>query len=265
MAKRNNPAARLQAILVKGRDGKNMNKAIHLVWSELLGVEQQNRHVLLFRLGKVYQLPSQVRNAITRVDGLDHGLYLDWMPKVEKAFSVNNFDAPWQHFVNPIDDHVIHSLGICSEVLSRMRAETTVPEDELQKTRNLVAQLIDEIIKTPTINHMLSRFMLDRLMAILEAIDCYALTGAEPINEAVQAALGAVFLDRDRFREIGPCPQSNKFWALVGGLVLLLGLVNGSIELAERCSALALPAPLVQSDKPSAGSGQAAVTIIITS
>jgi hypothetical protein len=247
MAKMNNPAERLRLLLEKGRDNKYNGKPAHVVWTELLRVDPPNRATLLSRLGKVYQLPGQVRAAIFQLPDIDDPeVYLTWMPKVEHALSSHNLDQSWQSVRAPIDDHVISTLAICSERLSHLRPEVTVPESELLKIRKQVTDLFDEIIKSSTISKSLSRFMLDHLLGILEAIDCYTITGTEPINTAIQSAVGSIPFEHDDSELLKDCPLARKFWTIVVGLSVAVSLLHDGTELAARWNMRALPPPLTQ-------------------
>src|SRR5687768_6548772 len=121
-----NPAGRL-LVLIEASLKIPTNKNYADGWRELLGIEGRDRSFLLERLGPMLRLPFDAKQAAERLgDAVDQELVLEWVPRVERAFSNINLEGNWDQFRGHINGETLLSLRFCSDQLGRLAPENSL-------------------------------------------------------------------------------------------------------------------------------------------
>lgn len=240
MGKLNNPAERLLRLL-KAAKKKPRNNKIGNTWMELLEVPDNDRSLLLRRLGQVFELPATIKAQIELLEDIDHSTYLKWSPAVEKAFSVMNLDASVDNFTNCYDNMALYGLEVCSEILSRLRPEEVLDEDQLKKLHEDIQGLMEEVLESD-IDENLKRYMFEHLQTVALAIQEYRIRGSRPLQKAVEATLGSLAMNPEMYEKTSKTKEGGKFLKIMARVPVLLKLADRFTQIAERVIKL-LPGP----------------------
>ena len=228
----NNPAARLLTVLKQGKMKSYMDKQASEAWANILSVEPKNKSILLRRIGYVMALPVSIKENIEQLDDVDNALLLKWMPKVENAFSMLNFQTPWKSFISIMDEAVIYGIEICADTLSRKLPEDTVKEDDLSKLLVEADDLIEKLSST-NIDRELHDYIFENLLDIKNAIEEYRIRGIKPLKDKVHSTLGELYLTPEIYHKNQSDPIGKKFMKIMGGLAILVTVSNGCIQIGK--------------------------------
>lgn len=240
MAHDNNPAGRLLKLL---REGTRITPSTVAsdAWATLLNVSPNDKSTFLRRLATVYELPALVRSSVEGVPNIDQEVYLARLPQIAKALQQHQTNAAWGSFVKSIKAETLESLRFCDELLSRECPDKRVDTDELGPLLEDVRSLLSEVIAND-IDHTLKQYMLKHLHMVERAIEDYQLFGTGPLERAVEATIGSVFLNKDVAVEVAKTPLGAALWKLLGKLAIITSLVVGVPQLPETIRKL-LPTP----------------------
>lgn len=193
-----NPAARLHAILVNGK-GLDVNTPCIRAWASLLGVHKNDVPRIMSRLGKLMALPQEIIDATKELFPDRSPTWEHWSRQLNMAFGSQNLNGTWQTFVQHIDDHTINYLSMSADLLEYRTGTKKLSAEELAGLLARFQSLLLEIASSE-IDSSVKRFMVHHIRAILSAIEEYAITGAFPILDGVEAVIGHAYLD-DSFRK----------------------------------------------------------------
>jgi hypothetical protein len=231
----NNPAARLHNVLTlckknrKEMGGQPMTKA----WRKVLSLSEETEDIIVMsKVGFIYLLPSQIASEIQRFEDLDHRLYLGWQNDLAQAFTQISFGAAFSGFVDRLSDSLLINIEFCSHELSKRCPEKMVDEAELQKLKEAAYALYQEILKANPPPD-LSRYLLDHLYLIVEAIDNYMLSGARGLRTVVDAIVGTALTNHQTARQAKESTFGERFWGIAGKVAVLLDLAKTAMELGD--------------------------------
>jgi hypothetical protein len=244
MTNSNNPAGRLYNLFEKGKKPSYKKDRVREVWTDLLYVPKNDNSILLGRIGRVMALPPLIEKKIRQEEDIDHSVYLRWLPKVSNAFKLLNLEAPWHNFIEPIDQMTLYGLEICSEQLSRKQPELEIKTGDIEKIKNEVEKLLQEIISSD-IEKNLKDFLLNHIGKIKNAIEEYEFEGVVPLQKAFESTIGAISLHPEIHEKIKSSKHREGFWTFLTRVALVLSLVVGSIQIGKDTIPL-LPSPEVE-------------------
>ncbi len=92
--------------------------------------------------------------------------------------------------------------------------------------------LYEEVLKAD-LPPDLSRYLLDYLYLIIEAIDDYNITGAIGMERALNAVLGTIITDSARAEKVRQSTFGEKFLGVITKLGVVLKLAKTATELAD--------------------------------
>lgn len=187
-----NPAARLLLILEAGK-AIETTKNCRVTWDVLLKTDN-NQPLLMSRLGKLMDLPHQIKQAIAS----DFPAHLKntshWEARVQKAFLSQNLNGDWGSFISVIDDHTISYLGLTAEILQTKANTKIIADEQLEDTKIKIQELYSEV-SGKDLPSEIKIYLLRYLSKIIISIDEYHLSGAIPILESSETLLGHAFID----------------------------------------------------------------------
>ena len=237
----NNPAGRLHSLLVAGQAKSLRGKPVSEIWAKILEVSHEDTGLLLRRVGHIMSLPSNIKEAMSYIDDLDHSIYLRWLPQVESSFSILNFQMPWQDFIDRFNGEIMYGIEICSDRLSRERPEKTANEELLAGLSEKVNGLLSELDSTELSDNAWL-YIHDHLVRIKEAIEEYRIRGIKPLESAFQQAVGGVVLSPEIYQESQRTQKGKRFWEIMGYLALVVTITVGSIQIGKDVVSI-LPSP----------------------
>ena len=230
-----NPAARLHDILSSAQRNPHSGPVLD-GWRGVLGLPGSDILSplgVMSKLGHVYMLPEVVAKEIRRFPDLDPDLFLGWEEDLTTAFRSVGFDQSFNDFRARLSKSLLLNIRHCAFELERRAPEKEVAAEDLAEIRGAAAQLYDQIVGLNLPTH-LSRFLLDHLWMILEAVDNYQITGAPGLQNSVDAAVGAVTTDPLTAREVGNSAEGKKFWdTVVSRAAVALKMGKDFIQIAD--------------------------------
>jgi hypothetical protein len=229
-----NPAARLHAILVRAVATNNPSNSTPDAWKDVLKLPAAIEPLsVMSKVGLLYALPDLIAKEIGRFPDLDPELYLGWRTDLANAFAVVGFQMPSSEFRGRLTNSLLTNIRFCSQELEKRIPEKEVSAEHLQAIREAATALYDEVLKLDLSPH-LSRFLLDHLWLIIDAVDKYQITGAPGLQTSIDAIVGATVTDPVTSREAAQSEAGKKFWDnVVSRVAVALRLGKGALELAD--------------------------------
>ena len=228
-----NPASRLHAILLRSKDEQLRNKNMMVAWRTVLELPKElDDLVTMSKVGKLFTLPSIISDQIRRFPDIDAELYLGWRQDLTKAFRFVNFNANFHDFSQRLPDSLLISIRFCAHELDKRAPEKDVSREQLDSLRESAWLLYEEVPKAD-LPPDLSRYLLDHLYLIIEAIDDYNITGAVGMERALNAVLGTIITDSARTEKVSRSAFGEKFWGVITKMGVLLKVAKTATELAD--------------------------------
>lgn len=189
-----NPAGRLLEILISVKQHPKTMEARE-VWSKVFGLSANDMGpALSAKLGKAMLLSQQALDLLAE----DHPELLDppptWAQQVSVAFQTHNVHGAIDGFANHISSDTIANVRTAAVLLQKGSTRKVLALEELKVVRDDLDALLQEVLASsqpPEIRVYLGR----SLRKIIAAIDEYQLTGAAPIYEGLEQALGHAVVD----------------------------------------------------------------------
>ena len=244
MAHLNNPAGRLHEILRRAMN-ENREQRARQAWAKLLKVDPpENTPLLLRRLAKVYELPSQITEQVEKYSD-NPALYLKWRPKVDQMLSRSNLESQWEQVVNVIDEYTLLSLEHCDHDLSKHSRGSSIDDQRLQEIADKVVELMEEV-KEDGIDSDLTTYILGRLEQIMEAIDDFSLIGPAGVRHVLEANVGGLYTQVNIF--MSKTNEKEKsyikhFFVTLHALAAVINITLGVPQLSPGIQQLLVEAP----------------------
>jgi len=235
-----NPAARLHSILQKAFiGGQHVAGGLMIEgWKEVLGIAQSiDDLTVMSKISRVMALPHAIEREMARFPDIDVELYLGWKPDLAKAFRAVGFNNAFGDFKNQLSSSLLVNIRHCANELERRLPEKEIADSELAEIRQAAEALYDEVL-VANLPAPLSRFLLDRLWLLIQALDHYEITGAPGVQYALDAVVGAVITVPEVAQEAGDTKSGQKFWGLMGKVAVALKVAKSFAELidtARKC------------------------------
>jgi hypothetical protein len=188
-----NPAGRLLIIL---REGKKLplSHTCYQAWFQLLKTD--NHADMFYRLGILMQLSRETTSLVLE-EFPDEGEAVGyWSGQLKNAFINQALNGQWQSFIQHIDDHSLNYLASESKLLNYKSNTKSVIDNDIQTIRDKLLVVYDEVLSND-IELEIKKYLIRYLRKILTGIDDYFLTGALPILEAVETAVGHANVDKE--------------------------------------------------------------------
>ncbi|EJL85249.1 hypothetical protein PMI16_03553 [Herbaspirillum sp. CF444] len=201
MSNFDNPAERLLLILRKGKTFSSANPCL-AGWKMVLMTNDLS--TMLARLGNVMKLPYQVVEMATQTIPTESESWDYWFPKINEGFSTQNLSGQWQTFIGHIDDHTLRYLSMTSRLLNSSSSQKVIEEVELKEIKAKLVAILESLIEQTNIPTSVLSFVHRTLHSLIESIDQYFITGALPISDMTDSALGHALLNpeyRDFLKE----------------------------------------------------------------
>jgi len=235
----NNPASRLHDILKRCRTmQKERGKPMMVVWRQILGVAPDLEETMVMTLvGKIFLLPSQVTTEISQFADLDQRLYLGWKQDLAEALKKINFNSNFADFYDKLSDSLLLTIEFCAHELSKRRPEKVLDQASLDEIKEQVHSFYDSILAAD-IPADIRRFLLDHTYELIDAIDSYIITGAIPLQRALDSTIGSFLTDQETAKQIKNEEISKRFWEIMNKVAIVLNISKSALELGEGAAKL---------------------------
>ena len=189
-----NPAARLLAILEEGSKHKKEENC-RTVWAKLLNVDTHDS-LLMSRLGKVMNLPSDIVDTISKEFPNQQDSYKHWCNQVNNGFMQQNLCGQWETFGKFIDPHTLAYLRLTAELIQSKANTSLLEETTLSNVRDKVDDILKDVIESD-FQEDVKTYLTRSLQRILVVTDEYRISGAIPVLDAMEVTLGHAFFDEN--------------------------------------------------------------------
>ncbi len=231
MMVRDNPAARLLAILIEGKK-ISAQTPCRSAWETLLHIEANQKDEALFlkRLSKVANLPQEIIAELNRIDGTDNETYKYWLECVNQAFSQQDLHQQWESFIQHIDKHSIAYLKMSSQLLA---AHTTIKHLDHEKLTEIKEQLqkVINMVRATELSMATQQYLLSALSQLLGNANEYKLTGCKPMMQGIDAMFGHVATNHYFREEIKNTELGDHLWQVLTHIGLLISM---PIDIPQR-------------------------------
>lgn len=190
-----NSAYRLYKILETAKSIKPQSNNLY-AWGELLQVNN-DKALLLSRMGKMLELPKEISDSLNNVGSADSDTTAHISSQLFTAFTKQRFDLQWETFSNKIDNHVLSYLKLASSLLESQSKTSRIDEQKLEQLHEDILSLIHEFKHSIDLNSRLKSYIVNQLHKIILLIDDYFITGGQPILHQVEATVGHAFIDSE--------------------------------------------------------------------
>jgi len=228
-----NPAQRLHTILTRSKRKELAANKMLVGWRNVLNQPDDiDDLILMSKIGKVFTLPSIVATHIARFPDLAPNRYLAWRSDLTAAFRAITFNTTFGQFSNRLSDSMLVNIDFCADALDRRMPEKDISQEEFDGIRQSAWSLYEEILKSDLPPNV-SRYLLDQLYLIIEAIDDYEITGAAGLERSLNAVIGSVATDRETAKQADTSSVGKQFWGVMTRVALLLKIGKAVFELEE--------------------------------
>lgn len=229
-----NPAARLLSLLEQGKQ-MGGNQSCRAMWEELLNVNNDNP-LLMSRLGKAMELPELIIKALQDNYPQQGNTWSHWASQVNQAFMSQNLNDIWATFINNIDLHSITYLRLASDLLQTKSNTKLLTDEDLLTTREKLDAIYKEVLESDLPDEI-KKYLIRSLRKLILSIDEYKLTGAPPILDAIETAIGHAYLDKEYKNFLIDTELGKK---LLDTLASMANVVTVAVGLPQLTQAIAL-------------------------
>lgn len=186
-----NAASRLFDLLTEAKSiDKNIASA--QAWRTLL--RTKDPALLLSRLGKVIALPEEISSTLSNSVNTTPEVVSHISNQFYAAFSSHRFNEKWEIFLSGIDSHTMNYLVLASTLLETQAKTKRLEQSELEELRQKFVKVLEEV-RASDLPSRLKIYVVRQLHDLILALDDYFITGAEPVLERVEAAIGHASVD----------------------------------------------------------------------
>ena len=231
MAKLDNPAGRLYEILNAARS-KPSSHQIRGAWAEVFDVKPTDMRSIYALLVELMDLVDRAKKSVQQLPGVNHDLYLRWIPNVEHVLTYSQLSVKWAELQRNLDDTTMNQLEFCSELLSRRTGEKVISDEDLSKLQMEVETLLDKVLSA-NLPEELKDVLIEKLEEIRQAILAYRVRGNEGLRRALGSSLGAMFLYREHIEEIQDDKQKTTLFQVVQFIANLAEILGFATQAAQ--------------------------------
>lgn len=204
-------------------------------WRRILNTGDDEA-LLMTRLGQTMSLAPAAREAMQRHYPNQPTMWNHWFTQVTSAFVQQQLAGQWASFINIIDQYSMAYLEMNADMLGTREPISSIPPSttsDLQEKlagfkRDLLASDLPESAKISVLRHI------ERL---IRALDEYAITGAVPILDAVDSAIGHVMRDPEYRSTLKSSSVGEKFISILSVVANAVTVAQGLSQLSDAVTA----------------------------
>lgn len=197
-----NPAGRLRTLLIELHGTPPNTPAWERVAALLVPTDTPSSPAALRAMTRLLELPSDIRTAVEALDEDEEEKehLVEHLDKVEAFLtSVANRNANLGQALQSTfaaggdipNSAAVQSLSTCSRRLHRYSPEPVIPREEIDELIQSVTALMNDI-RASSLDGAAKGLLLHHLYRLLQALDLIRITGAAPVEESLDALIGAV-------------------------------------------------------------------------
>jgi hypothetical protein len=183
------------------------------------------------RLVDVMGLPAQVRAEVTTHLPDQAAFLLRYMPRVEQALALTNFDDNTNAVRTMIDEPTLYSIEAIAHMLPSPAREPRVSEENRTQLQEQLADLGLDVRSASDLDDGLRLLLLTHIRAMQEALDRVVYLGVEPIRDEIDRTIGELVRRPDLREEVKESTLGQRFLSVVASLTVLVGFGHQTLEL----------------------------------
>lgn len=195
--KYDNAAGRLLEIL---SIVKTYDKSVHAreVWTTVFDLPKNELSPLLTAmLAKTMMLPLEALNMLEEEHPDLASPPPSWVLQVSSAFQVHNVHGPIETFSANISPETLANIRTTAVLLDKGSKRKLLSGAELAEMQGAIEGVLKDVLDSDQLNGELRTYLARALRKVVTAIQEYKLTGATPILESIEQAVGHVMVDPD--------------------------------------------------------------------
>ena len=223
----NNPAGRLLALINEGKKPEYSNKPYLEAWKDILKLKDRSLSNTLYKLSYILLLPQQIEKTLLAtgiVDNIDR--YVSKIRKIPSFMQVN-LNGSWSNFIKNFDDVLMKELEICNDILSAHKPEKTISDNDLNKLKEKVQELLTEI-ENAELDEAFKKEMLNMIYRIINSIELYQIVGVKALEEVFEHNIGTLSVKKDFFKKYKEIAQNSiqKFFNIMQTISTLYSIAD---------------------------------------
>lgn len=186
------PASRL-LVIINTMMTVPADRTCEQVWRFTFDIPDDDTVMLTRCISDVYSLIKDIRDSLLKIPTIDHKLYMESFPAIERLLDPRNLGHPWQNVLSELKKpHVLQGLKFCEAELKRSLPEQVIPENDLSEYLVEVQTLLADISKDSSLPAALRSLLIEQLLSLQRSIVDYQVRGAESIRRSLELAIGAL-------------------------------------------------------------------------
>lgn len=238
-----NPARRLLNILNKAKEASG-NISSHSAWKEVLDLPDNSTDTdILLAVGKVTGLVAEINNycAANEPEHLEDCQY--WMNSVLRALACSSdLGSTWGNVLSVLngEGHTFSYLRNTARIIDfninkeQVVCLANINKNDLLEINDSVKSLYSEILSNEEIDEKVKASILKYLSKLIDAIDQYAITGAEAILESLEQTIGHMYFNPEYKRYMAETDSGKNILSKMGEIAKKVTCVTGVVELLNK-------------------------------
>jgi len=191
-----NPAKRLHAILLQGRDNKYHGQSTLDVLSDLFGANKNNLIEVYSKYIGLLELIAHTENKLKTIDHSQKRSFLTFIDPIRAVLKSIDPNSIWQLNQQNPRDLDLAMLELAGDALDEFQPEALIEENELEEIKTQTNDLKNEVLNSE-ISIDLKSVIHELLENIVRSIDDYQINGAEGLKRSLSESYGRVLVDKE--------------------------------------------------------------------
>lgn len=231
------PALRLHEILsaLKAQHNPNDGRPLRVYLGDLFGIDSSDTSAVLASVTRIMALPDVVVSLLDQApdDGVREQQRL-WIEPVRGAMSVVHLiDHALTNFTAHYNEMHLLSLSMAAGRLGHGRSLATVNDENLDRARHLVSDLVAAIESADDLSEAERRLLVRHAAALQSALALVRVSGVDGVMDALIDGYAAL-------RMVEPEPESRREESSVGRFLIMLTYVAAAVSIPAECIQLAV-------------------------
>ena len=230
-----NTAERLLAIVSQAKSYPDNANCLR-TWREILGPVDDETD-LMNKLGRTMLLPQQLVRELEQFYPEDS----DWnhcAQQISTAFAAQHLHGSWASFKNHIDQASLNYLKMASKLLESKIKTKALTDDQIVDLLMQFTELRNTVLAgdiPPTIK----QYLLTYLRRIIESLENYKISGAQPVLEAIEGLVGHAGVDTSYRDFLGLTDIGKSIREGINTAGAIVAIAVGIPEFAQQMALLA--------------------------
>ncbi|GGB91438.1 hypothetical protein [Cellulomonas carbonis] len=205
------------------------SEVLGTAWSELLGIDLDDRAALFRAIAAVAELPDLAVKQIEATPGVTLELYTRWRAPVHAAMQrAHLLEQQAQQMVAHYSETHLAYLEVCAERIAQHGTALRVNDDALAEARGLADEVLELLREATELPAEVRELLVRHATALRTALDLADVLGGQAIQDAVAGVIGAVALAERASTSARQSKSVQRLWEVLDRFTRLTNLVTGT-------------------------------------